>query len=186
MADFPLGLAGNDFGGTFNTQNVFGLGSNSTILNTLVSMEKIASRSWSWWWGQTGATDEAQMDGSIVFGGYDKAKTLEEPHSYEFGAFALDCQSGMHVTITDLVLTFPNGSTTSILYPNQLSGCLQPDFPPLMTLPNAPYFENFERFTQTRNIGRGGGNGIGARGMLYQPDEVYDGRSPRRRILKAD
>ena len=51
-----------------------GLGFNLTILNILKSAGHIGSRTWSLCWGLAGATAHAQVDGSLVFGGYDAGK----------------------------------------------------------------------------------------------------------------
>ena len=173
LPSFPIGMPSWDYGGTFDTQGNIGMGVNSTLLTALKAAKAITSRSYSWWWGQTGATDTVQMDGSIVFGGYDKAKTTGEQFTQKLQAPTTSCPSGMQVTMTDLVLNFPNGTQSSLLSPNQVTACLQPDFTVLMTLLQSPYYNNFEEFTQTNSIGRGGGNGINARGVLYSPDDVY-------------
>ena len=172
LPDFALGMPGWDFGGNFDTQSVVGLGVNSTLLSALEAAGKISSKSWSWWWGQTGATEDVQMDGSIVFGGYDKAKTVGDRYTQKLTTNALGCPSGMSVSLTDVVLNFPNGTQSSMLSPNQLSACLQPDFTYLISLPESPYYDNFEDLTQTSNLGRAGGHGLGAAGMVYRPDEV--------------
>lgn len=53
-------------------RNNLGLGPESTLLSQLHKAGKIASRSWSLFWGLTGPT--AQMDGNLILGGYDAAK----------------------------------------------------------------------------------------------------------------
>ena len=169
---FSIGMSPYDYGGSFDTQNNIGMGMNSTILSALKAAGKIASNSYSWWWGQTGATENVQMDGSIVFGGYDKAKTLGDNYTQQLKPPTVNCESGMQVQITDLVLNFPNGTNSSIMSPNQALGCLQPDFTTLMTILQSPYYNSFESFTGTKSLGRGGGNGIDSRGMLYYPGQV--------------
>ncbi|KAK3686415.1 hypothetical protein LTR37_019846 [Vermiconidia calcicola] len=171
---FPLGMPGffSDGGAT---QNMLGLGINSTVLNALQAAGKIASRSYSYWWGQMGAPENVQMDGSIVFGGYDMAKVSGTPYTKSLINPEVNCGSGMRVTISDLILGFPNGTQGSILGHKQIFACLTPDFPVLMTMPEDPYYRIFEGLTGTNNIGIGGGYGIDAPGALYPPDEVYEG-----------
>jgi hypothetical protein len=172
LPHFPLGIPGFDFGGALDTQNNIGLGVNSTLLTTLRDAGLIASRSFSWWWGQTGATTNAQMDGSIVFGGYDAAKVIGSPMTQSLLPPSIDCPSGMVVQITNILLGFPNGTTTSITQPAALTACLQPDLTVLMTLPFEPFYDTFESQTQTTNLGRGGGPGIDFWGVLYDPTKV--------------
>jgi hypothetical protein len=167
-----MGMPGYDYAAQFDTQNNIGFGVNSTFLNALQAAGKIASRSYSWWWGRTGATEDAQMDGAIVFGGYDRAKVTGKPYTQNLIPPEVNCQSGMRMTISDLILNFPNGTLASILQHKQISACLQPDFPVLMTLPTDPYYETFEQLTNTHNVGSGGGSGIDAVGYLYPPNKV--------------
>jgi hypothetical protein len=93
------------------------------------------------------------MDGSVVFGGYDRAKTSGTRYTQNLVLPQVNCLSGMRVTISDLRLDFPNGTVTSILGHKQINACLQPDYPVLMTIPADPYYDTFESLTHTRSIG---------------------------------
>lgn len=170
--DFPLGMPGFPIFDTYDTQSHFGLGINSTLLNALKSTRAIASRAYSWWWGLQGAASQA--DGQIVFGGYDSGKVHGPNYTKELEAPSYPaCNSGMMVTISDLVLTFPNSTKYSMLSPNQLNACILPDYPLILTLPWEPAYSNFESATQTQNFGRVGGNGLAFGGVGYYPDQVY-------------
>ena len=168
---FPIGMPSYEYANLLSSQTNIGLGKNSTLLTRLQSAGQITSRSWSWWWGRTSPTEGAPMDGSIVFGGYDKAKTNGNGYTQNLIRPEVNCQSGMRVTISDLSLGFPNGTVASILGKKQISACLQPDYPVVMTLPQDPYYSTFESLTGTRSIDGGNVTSLGA-GPLYDPGEV--------------
>lgn len=54
-----------------------GLGTNSSLVNSLYAAGKIPSRMWGLDWGWTGATDDTWKDGSLVLGGYDKSRVKD-------------------------------------------------------------------------------------------------------------
>lgn len=54
-----------------------GLGTNSSLLNSLVASGDIPSRVWGLDWGWTGATNDTWRDGSLVLGGYDKSRVKD-------------------------------------------------------------------------------------------------------------
>ncbi|KAK5138161.1 hypothetical protein LTR08_004856 [Meristemomyces frigidus] len=174
LPSFPIAMPGWDYGGPYDTQNVLGLGWNSTLLDTLKLTGRIASRSYSWWWGLNGATPAAQMDGSFVIGGYDAAKTTGPNLTESLSASSYQCASGMSVTITGLVLDFPNGTSFNILQAGTTVACLVPDYPYLMTLP-LDVLHTFNSASNTVDSGSGGGNGLQFSGMLYDPANVYQG-----------
>ena len=151
LAEFPLGIPRADWGTEgYHPQAAFGLGQNSTILNTLHALGHIASRSWAMFWGRTGATKNMQMEGSFVFGGFDQAKTTGQNYTDDLNFSRSGCSTGMFVTITDIGLDFPNGSSASLfggIQSNAISACIVPDYPVLMTLPRNPFFRAFEKLT---------------------------------------
>ena len=172
LLDFPIGMPGLSMNTYYNTQAVLGLGPNSTILNALLTTGKIASRSYSWWWGLTGATEFARMDGQMVLGGYDAAKIRGKNYTQTLSEPTQACHSGMIVTISDIGLGFPNGTIASITSPVQVTACILPYYPLILTLPWDPFYDNFEAHTHTRDIGAGGGDGLTFNGMLYEKDSV--------------
>ncbi|PVH70383.1 acid protease [Cadophora sp. DSE1049] len=169
LGNFPIGVAQADWGtqGYF-PQMALGLGSNSTVLNTLKSTGQIASRSWSMFWGRTGATANTQLDGNFVFGGYDRAKVMGPNYTRSLSTSKTACTTELLVTITDMILNFPNGTDASLFGGAQssaLAACIVPTYPVLMTIPTNPYFDTFE-FT-TGEILPGRSLGLYYYGMLY-------------------
>ena len=171
LPEFAIGMPQMSSGSIFDSQHNIGLGSNSTFLRSLRQTGRIASRTWSWYWGQDGVTGKNQMDGSIIFGGYDKAKTTGSRYTQNLVLPEENCQSGMRLTVTDVRLDFPNGTTTGILGNKQILACLQPDFPVLLTMPEDPYYNNFQSLTQTQYVAKTLANGISA-GPVYLPGKV--------------
>ncbi|KAI0095828.1 acid protease [Hypoxylon sp. NC0597] len=152
LTEFPLGVALNDWGAEgYHPMASIGLGTNSTFLNKLQESGRIASRTWSFFWGRNGGSSTSQMDGSLVLGGYDRAKLSSgERYVERLQNSTSPCATQMIVTITDMVLNFPNGSDASI-FPRSLStalsACIVPDYPVLMTLPTEPFVNNFFELT---------------------------------------
>ncbi|WPH01362.1 Hypothetical protein R9X50_00420400 [Acrodontium crateriforme] len=175
LSNFPLGIPGFDYNNQYHSQGAIGLGQNSTILSALKNAGHISSRSYGYWWGLNGATSNSQMDGSLVLGGYDQAKTQGSnitlpitPNS------ASGCESGMSFPVIDLLMAFPNGTRSSIITSHgSFSSCLQIDFPVMMSFQADPYYYTFEELAQTSNIGRA--TGVDWWGMLYEPQNVFQG-----------
>ncbi|PQE19414.1 Peptidase aspartic protein [Rutstroemia sp. NJR-2017a BBW] len=172
--DYPIGIARADWGEQgYYPQTAMGLGSNSTILNALSASGQIASRTWSMFWGRVGATSATQMDGSFVFGGYDRAKVSGQNHTQSLSTSKQSCPTGMLVTITDMTLNFSNGTDISLFdgaESTAISACLVPSYPVLMTIPLKPYFGNFESDTNQSMSLRTFG--------LYYYGLLYDGNMP--------
>ncbi|PGH17824.1 hypothetical protein AJ80_04647 [Polytolypa hystricis UAMH7299] len=176
--DFALGISLADWGlEGYHPRASLGLGPNSSVLHALQSARRIASRSWSMFWGQTGATENTQLDGSFIFGGYDRAKVSGNEYSYDLSPLSEDCATGMVVTITDISLEYPNGTSASLfsdIKSAALATCLIPDLPWLMTLPYNPYFVNFQSLTNASDFDRS--FGINYYTMVYnQNAQIYDG-----------
>lgn len=168
---FPLGLAREDAMDVYGPQNVLGLGRDSTILNTLKSTGKIASRTWSMFWGWTGATPDQQSNGTFVFGGYDAAKVTGTNYTKALQTEDSRCGSGMMVTMSAIKMQYPNGSTYSLYNGSQstaLNACIGPSYPVLMTLPYV-YYTVFENLCGCDDIGRSFGYNF--YGMLFDPGE---------------
>ncbi|CAD0084697.1 unnamed protein product [Aureobasidium vineae] len=130
--------------GDYLTQHILGLGANSTLLSMLKEAGIIASRSWSMYWGNSGAP-ETQNDGVFVFGGYDNTKVTGKNYSFPL-IYDSHCISGMVVSITDISLTFPNGTKADLFdsASSLLRACIMPDYPVLMTLPRDPYYQTLQ------------------------------------------
>ncbi|KAK0725616.1 hypothetical protein B0H67DRAFT_642005 [Lasiosphaeris hirsuta] len=67
LDDLPLGIAQNYWNHQgYHAHMSFGMGASSTFLSALVGSGKIVTRAWSIFWGRQGATQNTQLDGSIV------------------------------------------------------------------------------------------------------------------------
>lgn len=114
LNEFPVGMAGFSIDTQYHPQGALGLGPNSTLLTALKDAGHISSRSYGYWWGEDGATANAKMDGSLVFGGYDAAKTQGPNTTIALKRPSVGCASGMYLSITDMIMRFPNGTRASI------------------------------------------------------------------------
>ena len=105
--------------------NALGLGMNSTVLNSLKSVRKIASSSWSMWYGLYGygGPVNAQMDGTLVLGGYDAAKTMGPRLDFPVQA-GTSCRTNLVVPLLDMTVD-TGGQSRSILDKPQFA-CLDP------------------------------------------------------------
>lgn len=119
--------------------------------------------------GQTGADSPTQMDGSLILGGYDAAKTTGSSYTT---SITYDQSCTLPLVITSIVMNWPNGTNTSILGMNQndaLRMCVTPANP-IITLP-----ENIWSLFQYY----AGGNflshsqGLNFLGSSYDVKEVY-------------
>lgn len=146
---FPIGMPGFDHGDIFDTQANVGLGQNSTLLNALKDSGQIASRSYSYWWGVNSATSTNAMDGHLVLGGYDAAKVTGPNITRSLLPPSASCPSGMLMTVTNMILGFPNGTRADMLAPSTLSACIQPDYPVIMSPRFDPFFQRFLDLTGT-------------------------------------
>lgn len=148
-----------------------GIGANSTILTALKESGKIASRTWSMFWGLTGMAPSQQSNGTFVFGGYDAAKVSGSNYTRALGSTSV-CGSGMLVTVSNIQLQYPNGTSPSLYSASRstaINACILPEFPGLMTLP-LTYFEAFEEIAQCDSIGRS--FGYNYYDMTYDPSDT--------------
>lgn len=147
--EFPVGMPGFDVGGIFDTQANIGLGRNSTLLNALRDAGHISSRTYSYWWGLNSASPSNSMDGQLILGGYDAAKITGPNITRELLPSTSSCGSGMILTITNMILGFPNGTKADMVAPSILSACIQLDFPAFATPRYDPFVARFENDTGT-------------------------------------
>lgn len=157
-------------------QNGLGLGRGSTVLRTLYDTGKIASRSWSLFWGLEGKETKDIMDGSIVMGGYDRAKTSGPNSTQPFSTLAdmAKCPSSLIVIVTDIVVKHSNGTNQSLFGGAQgsaLRTCIKPDVP-LITFPS-PIFQNFKDAIGGTYVEAS--NAFKLWGMSYLANDVFDG-----------
>lgn len=110
IRSMPLGL--RQFFTGIGFMNDFPLGSNSTVINALMNSGAMGSTVWSLWQGLMGAEVENQVDGSLVLGGYDSAKTNGENLTTPFDLTS--AVGNLAVNITGLVMNFANGTNQTI------------------------------------------------------------------------
>ena len=137
LSDFPVGIMKIPYRDVIRTpSNFFGLARNSTLLNRLSSAGLIASRTWGYYQGWTGAETQHQLDGSLVLGGYDEAKTTGKNTTLSFSDNK-DCVSGLLVTVSDIKMNLQNVTDLSIFgssAASAMSACLNPTYR-LISLP---------------------------------------------------
>ncbi|KIN05183.1 hypothetical protein OIDMADRAFT_101942 [Oidiodendron maius Zn] len=176
LSQLDMGIPLADWGEQgYYPMMAIGLGQNSTILSALVSAKNIVSRTWSMFYGWTGDDSNSQLDGTFVFGGYDRAKVTGQGYTFATTANPA-CDSQLMVTIEDMILNFPNGTTTSLFTnPSEsIAACILPDYPVLMTIALDPYFNTFQILTNTSITDRS--FGLAYFSMLYgEGDQPYQG-----------
>ncbi|KAK3293761.1 aspartic peptidase domain-containing protein [Chaetomium fimeti] len=123
----PVGIPRFQWDGGFTVAHALGLGPNSTYLNALVAARKIPSRVWSIFWGRMW-TGSADMDGSIVLGGYDQEKVIGRNFTEKLDySESMGCWTGMKVTIVDVIANFPHAADVSIMSANSaVRSCIVP------------------------------------------------------------
>ncbi|PSK59353.1 hypothetical protein B9Z65_3677 [Elsinoe australis] len=171
MSRFPLGVLQVDSGEVqYAPQHILGLGRNSTILSALKSARRIASRSWGMYYGKIGVTPAGQLDGSFVIGGYDRAKTQGRGATSALGEVGR-CPSEMIVTISGLLLNFPNGTDVDTFAGSSraFQACIVPNFPLLMTMPS-DFFASLDRLWGSSTNGQRS-TGVNFWGAAYDPEQ---------------
>jgi hypothetical protein len=167
---YTLGMPTVDFGDTRFAQNLLGLGSASTLLDALKTAGHIASRSWSYYNGNSG-TSGSTVDGQIVFGGYDNGRVATENITRPLEPASVGCNSGMWLYVEDMLLAFPNGTMTSILDGATLRACIHLQLEYIMSLASDPYWNLFEEYTGSKSQGVVT-SPLHDRGSLYPPSDV--------------
>lgn len=166
LANFPFGVNK----GLADNVNALGVGRNSTLLNTLVSRGDIASRTYSFWEGWTGTEPQHQMDGNLVFGGYDAAKISGNNITLPFSTDKF-CLEGYIVAISDIKMELPNGYRPSIIGSytgSSLRACISPGYP-IMSLPKE-IWTAFVAASGVTEVGRS--NQTDSFGMLISTDAL--------------
>lgn len=160
----------------YHPMMAIGLGDNSTLLRALKAGNHIASRTWGMFFGWTGDDPKNQLDGTLVFGGYDRAKVYGQGYTQDLAQYGL-CGTHMVVTVDDILLHFPNGTDVSIVAstPNgSFDACIVPDYPVMMTIAYDPYMTMFMEVTNTSLSQRT--FGLAYYSLLYDEGaEPYDG-----------
>lgn len=156
-------------------QNTLGLGQSSTFLNVLINKGFVASRSWSFFWGLFGGDASTTMEGALTIGGYDVAKIADKDNNFTSALGYFDkCPSGLTITVSDMILNFPNGTNASMLgKATGITACLGPESEHVISIPNT-WFNTFETLTNTHNTGNRS-QGFNFWNVKYPPNAVYGG-----------
>lgn len=186
LPEIPIAIAvGADKHDNHHTMMSLGMGNNSAFLNALKDAKTIKSLTWSMFNGWVGDDAENQHDGGMVFGGYDRAKVSGDGFKIPMSAqdnkdsclkTATCCESRLKVTISDLVLNFPDGSNSSLLAnaEDSIIACITPDYPNVFSMGQNPYFKRFEDLTNVSLSQQSEGLSMGA--MRYSSRNTpYDG-----------
>ena len=156
LPQFPLGIFRSNAQNGRGTGNLdtLGVGRNSTLLNILSSAGTIASKTYGYFQGWTGAYPKYQTDGGLVFGGYDAAKVVGSNVTIPFAPSAA-CANGYVITVTDIKMNLKNGSNPSIIgqsMGSSLKACVQTDFGPITLSENIWWA--FTNVTGVAEVGR--------------------------------
>ncbi len=157
-------------------QSGLGLGRNSTFLGTLFGTGKIASRTWSLFWGLEGGDTADITDGSLTLGGYDMAKTTGPNITQPFSSLAdmAQCPSSLIVFVTDIQVKHSNGTSVSLFGDGKgtaLRTCIKPDIP-LITFPS-DIWSAFKAAIGGTYVGPS--NSYKLWGMNYANQDIFDG-----------
>lgn len=174
LENIQMGIAASDW----DTQGYkalmsFGLGTNSTLLRVLRLSDRIASRSWGFFWG-FGFGMPIQLDGNFIFGGYDRAKVTGKRFTAKLTPNDPQCETQLVVDVLDLTLDFPNSTKVSIFPKTNprpvMRTCIKPFVPVLMALPLYPYFRNWLSETQQDLYMLPGAGGYYYWNQKYKPE----------------
>jgi len=150
LSNFAFGIPNQAWDAGYSTMHALGLGRNSSYLNALLASGQIGSRVWSIFWGRMWSPN-ASMDGAVVFGGYDRKRVIGNNHTQALDFSSSGCATGMKVTVTDIKVSFRDGTDKTLFQPNAaLQLCILPQRQLLMEVPGAVY-DTFEKVTNTKN-----------------------------------
>ena len=126
LPGFPLGI----IRGSLDPpgMHMLGLGRNSTLLHRLLTIGAVASNTFGFFQGWTGAQSQHQSDGVLTLGGYDAAKLMGTNVTQPF-TLQDNCNGGLIISVTDIKMNLKNGSSPSIVGQSQgsaMRACLEP------------------------------------------------------------
>jgi hypothetical protein len=114
----------------------------------------------------------------LVLGGLDKSLIADPNDNFTAPLFqGSRCGTGMLVTISDILLNWPNGTDMSIFMGSQsaaIQACISPSFAGLMSLPLS-YYDNFRSLaggTPPDDRSEARSLGINYFTMLFAPNDV--------------
>ena len=98
------------------------------MVRKLYDAGKIPSRAWSVYWGQTGTSKNTYNDGTLVFGGIDRAKLANPDDGFyeeKFGRGEDDFSTCyLRVRVEQMVLKHPDGREWYLIKERSQSGML--------------------------------------------------------------
>ncbi|KAF2648909.1 hypothetical protein K491DRAFT_611786 [Lophiostoma macrostomum CBS 122681] len=160
----------------YQSQSQLGLGRNSTILTMLKQAGTIASRAYSFYWGLVGGQPGRQTSGSLILGGFDESIVADASNNYtaSLNYRSGNCSSGLFVSISDMKLAWPNGTTNSLFRGSQsssLSACIDIAYVGLLNLP-VDYYDTFLDFAGGQQANPSRSFGLNFFTMLFEPAGV--------------
>ncbi|RSL67029.1 hypothetical protein CEP53_003187 [Fusarium sp. AF-6] len=161
-------------------QHLLGVGTESTVLSALKNSGRIASRSVGYYWGLDSVGSKDDTPGSMVFGGYDRAKTFGDGDEMDFTLGHDSCRTNMMISISGLTLNFRNGTDLSLFASSNqekpLRACVVPQNPYIMSLNKEPYFDNLLDAIGSKYMGSSKLQGVDYQSSLLDPTlPWYDG-----------
>jgi hypothetical protein len=110
LADFPVDVNV----ASASRRNMLGVGVNSTVLDYLRKSSKINANVWSYFEGLYGVTEIENMDGHVVFGGYDAAKIRGSPFTQAKSPSDKACLTNLMISVSDILIDV-DGQSTSLV-----------------------------------------------------------------------
>ena len=138
LTSFEFGIPRTNMNDRYFSQAIFGLGQNSSVLDSLKKTAHIGARAYSMFWGLVGGPKNSQSSGSLILGGYDSA-IAGKSENYTANLAYKDCETGLLVTIDDIEINWPNGTDSSLFQGSRneiMPACIKTSFAGLMTLPD--------------------------------------------------
>lgn len=178
LKSFPMAqpIASEDTWGLYGAspQHLIGVGTDSTILSALRNAGRIASRSIGYYWGMDSIGSKDDIPGSLVFGGYDRAKTYGDGDEMDFTLGKDSCRTKMMVSISGLSLNFRNGTDVSLFASNNqvkpLRACIVPQNPYIMSLSQEPYFDDLLDAIGSKYVNASKLQGVDYQSTLLDPE----------------
>ncbi|KAF7512853.1 hypothetical protein GJ744_011956 [Endocarpon pusillum] len=141
LEDFPIDVNR----ASASRRNMLGVGASSTILGFLKESRIIRSTVWSYFDGLYGLTESENLDGHVVFGGYDAAKTSGLAFMQRKSEANQGCLTNLMISVADVLVDI-DGEPLSLvgnLPGSGLQMCIDPSFK-LLSLP-LQLWNNFEQ-----------------------------------------
>jgi hypothetical protein len=143
--DKSIEMSSHEFGLRAGTSHEYvnkgelGLGKNSTFLNALASGQKIASKTYSFFWGIDATISDHPRNGSLTLGGYDQALIGDAKNTTtKFTRDQWKCREGIIVTLTGLALQSEGAGTQNIMEDLEtMQACVVPTLSSVLTLPSS-------------------------------------------------